>query len=99
MANKQPRQRQIAQRCCVSCRQQFDKRDLTRIVRTADDGVVVDRTGKRNGRGAYLCVNPDCWYRARRQKSVDNALKTTLSEDEWTAILTQMPAARKDVIV
>lgn len=88
MAKKQPvRQRHVPQRTCVVCRQHFDKRRLTRIVRTPDAGVVVDPTGKRNGRGAYLCDQVACWDKALRQPAILNqALNTQVNADELAAI-------------
>ena len=62
--NKQPHRKHIPQRTCVVCRETAAKRTLTRIVRTADDGVQVDLTGKRSGRGAYLCSQVSCWKTA-----------------------------------
>jgi predicted RNA-binding protein YlxR (DUF448 family) len=65
----------------------MDKRSLTRIVHTADEGVIVDTTGKRNGRGAYLCQNPECWDMALHSNLLDRALKTEISKDEKKALL------------
>ena len=68
------------------CRQKQDKRVLTRIVRTADSGVVVDPSGKQNGRGAYLCNQPQCWdkiqnnYRLLSQVLMVEITETQLSE-------------------
>ncbi|MCI8595959.1 MAG: YlxR family protein [Clostridia bacterium] len=45
---------------CVSCRQMFDRRELLRVVKSPDGVVSVDVTGKKNGRGAYICSNPKC---------------------------------------
>jgi len=89
---KPRRQKHIPQRTCVICRQKFDKRRLTRIVRTADSGVIIDPTGKQNGRGAYLCDQPACWERALRNSQLLNkALLTTISEDEWAALAAHKP--------
>jgi len=65
----------------VSCRSTGDKRDLVRIVRTAE-GVQPDPGGKRAGRGAYLCHNPACWQQALRKGRLDAALRTALTADE-----------------
>ena len=68
------------QRTCVVCRATADKRALTRLVRTADDGVQIDPSGKRNGRGAYLCDQPTCWQRASDSDVLAAALRTTLTD-------------------
>ena len=82
MARKQPkRRRHVPQRTCVVCRTTTDKRTLTRLVRAAEGGgVYVDPTGKRPGRGAYLCDNPDCWDKALHSDVLAKALRTTLTD-------------------
>jgi uncharacterized protein len=72
--NKKP-----TMRMCVVCREKEDKRQLTRLVRTAD-GVVIDPTGKLNGRGAYLCEQPSCWERALSTDLLSRALRAPLND-------------------
>ena len=90
---KQPRRpKHVPQRTCVACRNKYDKRKITRIVRTTPDdagetGVVIDITGKRNGRGAYLCDNPTCWQNAIKRNMLNIALKTELTDAEKAMIL------------
>ena len=90
---KQPRRaKHVPQRTCVACRNKYDKRQITRLVRTTpnDDGetsVVIDITGKRNGRGAYLCDNPTCWQNAIKRNMLNIALKTELTDAEKAMIL------------
>jgi predicted RNA-binding protein YlxR (DUF448 family) len=79
---EQGRRKHIPQRTCVVCRETSAKRTLTRIVRTADAGVQVDPTGKRNGRGAYLCNQVSCWQRAVQSDVLDRALRTTLTAED-----------------
>ncbi|MCA9933647.1 MAG: YlxR family protein [Ardenticatenaceae bacterium] len=89
---KPRRQKHIPQRTCVICRQRFDKRRLTRVVRTSESGVVIDPTGKQNGRGAYLCDQSACWEQALRDTHLlSKALLTTISEEEWAAIAVHKP--------
>ncbi len=66
-------------RSCVVCRAKLDKRQLTRIVHNDTAGVVVDPTGKLNGRGAYICPNPACWTKMVQGKLLDTALRTTIT--------------------
>ncbi len=87
--------RHIPQRTCVVCRETAAKRTLTRIVRTGDDGVHVDPTGKRNGRGAYLCDQPKCWTRAIDGDVLAKALRTALTDvdrDRLRAAIPNPPA-------
>lgn len=71
----------VPQRTCVICRQKYDKRQLTRVVRTAE-GIFIDPTGKREGRGAYLCDSADCRQRAMTTDSLGKALRTKLNSDD-----------------
>ena len=81
-AKQQQRFKHIPQRTCVACRQKKDKRQLTRIVRSSEDGVVVDLSGKRNGRGAYICDNLSCWEKTLDSKILERALLTQISASE-----------------
>ena len=75
----QTRPRRVPQRTCVACRSTSGKRDLVRIVRTPAGAVEVDETGKKAGRGAYLCANPACWADALKKGRLDSALRVKLS--------------------
>jgi hypothetical protein len=89
---KQLRPKHIPQRSCVACRQKFEKRRLTRLVATADAGVIIDPTGKRNGRGAYLCDQPACWDKVTQKPGIlEQALKTSLTAEELTTIAAKKP--------
>ena len=77
---KAPRPKHVPQRTCISCRQKGDKRGLIRIVRTPEHQVEIDPTGKRNGRGAYLCHQPQCWDRALSGMTLGKALNAELPD-------------------
>jgi hypothetical protein len=79
--------RHIPQRTCVACRRTTAKRELVRVVRTVEGGVEVDPTGKRSGRGAYLCPTPDCWRLAVQKGRLDRALKTSVNARDKEALL------------
>ncbi len=79
--SNQPRQRAIPQRTCIACREQEGKRGLVRVVRGVD-GVQVDPTGKLSGRGAYLHPVRSCWESALAARSLQRALRTSLSAQE-----------------
>lgn len=75
------RTRKPPQRTCVSCGATQSKRELVRIVR-ADAGVDVDPTGRKNGRGAYLCRRAECWEKATHSDRLGRALRRKLTVDE-----------------
>ena len=97
MAKKTSRkQKHIPQRMCIACRQRYDKRRLTRVVNTQEDGVVVDLTGKRNGRGAYLCDQPGCWDKAvSSEQLINQALKCQVSAQERAALAEYKPVVNQ----
>jgi predicted RNA-binding protein YlxR (DUF448 family) len=70
----------------VVCRETGAKRALTRLVRTGEGIVEVDPTGRKNGRGAYLCDKQVCWDRALTTPILAKALRTTLSHDSLTQL-------------
>ena len=72
----------VPQRTCVGCREKRPKREMVRIVRTPDHGVEVDETGKKSGRGAYLCRRQECWEIALNKDRLGHALKTSLTDEE-----------------
>ena len=69
----------VPQRTCVGCRTTRAKREFTRIVRTPEGGVEIDPSGKRNGRGAYLCADRACWQEALRKDRLARALCTSVA--------------------
>ncbi len=81
-----PRQKHTPQRTCVACQETKPKRDLVRVVLLAEGGIVVDETGKRNGRGAYLCKQRVCWDQAIKRGSLNRALHVDLQPDEIAAL-------------
>ena len=67
-------------RTCVGCRNQFNKDEMIRVVKTAER-VQLDFSGKLNGRGAYICRNIECLNKSIKSKRLENALKTEISDE------------------
>ncbi|MBE3557042.1 MAG: YlxR family protein [Firmicutes bacterium] len=86
MAKKAPPVRKIPERKCVGCQQMKAKRALLRIVRTPEGEVDIDLTGKRNGRGAYLCIDQRCLQQARKSRALERALDSALPEEIYQRI-------------
>ena len=83
---KGPRPKHIPIRTCVVCREKEAKRQFVRIVRTPDGMIEVDSTGKKNGRGAYLCTRFACWERALSGSLLDRALRVDLADGAKMAL-------------
>ena len=71
----------IPQRTCIACRMVKPKRDLIRLVLISDSGVTVDPSGKKAGRGVYLCRDQECWKTGLKGGRLEHALRFSLSED------------------
>ena len=83
-------QKKIPQRQCMGCRERKEKRQLIRVVRTPQGNVTLDFSGKLNGRGAYICPNPDCLKKALRSKALDRSLEVTIPEEVYARLEKEM---------
>ena len=82
--------KKIPQRTCVMCREKTDKRDLLRIIRTPEGNIEFDPTGKKNGRGAYICRKTECVDSIKNIKKIRYALDTDASEENLTQVLSEV---------
>ena len=82
--------KKIPMRMCVGCREMKEKRQLIRIVRTPEGEAVLDPTGKKSGRGAYVCRQADCLKRAVKQKQLERQLEITLTPEVIEALAGEM---------
>ncbi len=73
--------KKIPMRTCMACGEAKPKKELARIVKTPDGGILYDATGKVNGRGAYICKNTDCLNKAQKSKRLEHALETQISKE------------------
>lgn len=73
--------KKIPMRQCVGCREMKPKRELIRIIHTAEDEILLDVTGKKNGRGAYVCPNRECLSMAMKNKGLERSLKTAIPQE------------------
>ncbi|HEY85069.1 MAG TPA: YlxR family protein [Chloroflexi bacterium] len=81
-----PKKKHRPQRTCIACREVKDKQALLRIVRTSEQRIVVDETGKAQGRGAYLCKQVACWQKALDRGIIGRALKAPLTDQDAEAL-------------
>ena len=75
--------RKNPQRQCVGCKMMREKKDLIRVIKTPEDLISIDITGKKNGRGAYLCNSIDCFEKAKNNKALERSLKRNIPEDVY----------------
>lgn len=86
------KQRKTPLRMCVGCREMKPKKELIRAVRSPEGAVLLDPTGKKPGRGAYVCRSAECLRRALKQRQLDRALEAKLDESVTQALEAQMQA-------
>ena len=83
-------QKKIPMRQCVGCQTSRTKKELVRVVRGPDGTISIDTTGKKPGRGAYLCPDPACLARARKSKALERAFSAALPPEVYEALEGQM---------
>lgn len=81
------KQRKIPQRKCIVCGENKDKNDLIRIVKNKEEGIILDPTGKKNGRGAYICKDEKCINEAKKKRKIEKVFKTEISDDLYEEII------------
>ena len=70
-------------RKCTGCAEHFPKKELIRVVRTPEGEIVLDLTGKKSGRGAYICKSASCLKKARKAKRLDSALECSIPDEVY----------------
>ena len=78
--------KQIPLRQCIGCREMKPKNELVRIIRTPENNICLDKTGKMNGRGAYLCLNTECYNKAVKSKGIERSLKVEIPQDIYDSL-------------
>lgn len=87
--------KKIPMRQCVGCAQMKAKRELIRVIKTPEDQVVLDATGRKNGRGAYICLDPECLKKARKSKGLERSLKTAIPAEVYENLEKEMESLAK----
>ena len=78
--------KKIPERKCLGCNTSKPKSELARVVRAPDGTVSLDLTGKKSGRGAYVCKSVECLKRCRKRRCIERALEVEIPESVWEAI-------------
>ncbi len=85
-------QKKIPQRQCMGCRERKAKREMIRVVRMTDGTVNLDFGGKTNGRGAYICPDPECLKKAQKSKALERSLEVPIPEEVYARLAKEMEA-------
>ena len=86
------KEKKVPMRMCVGCREMKPKKELIRVVRSAEGDVSMDATGKKPGRGAYVCRSAECLRRAIRQKQLERAFEGALTDEVKDALVAELEA-------
>jgi len=78
--------KKVPMRQCVGCGEMKSKKEMMRILRTTENEIILDKTGKKNGRGAYICSSPECLKKAVKSKGLERALKTAVSAEVYEGL-------------
>ena len=73
--------KKIPQRTCIGCNSKKDKKDLIRVVKNKENQIMIDKTGKQEGRGTYICNNIECLEKAIKSKRMERVFEMKISED------------------
>ena len=84
--------RKIPQRKCVGCGTSKDKKELIRVVKNAEGEISVDLTGKKNGRGAYICHDVNCLKMAKKASRLERAFECQISEEIYERLMQEIQA-------
>ena len=84
--------RKIPQRKCVGCGTSKDKKELIRVVRSSEGEISVDLTGKKNGRGAYICHDAECLKKAKKAGRLERSFECQISEEIYDRLLQEIMA-------
>ena len=81
--NTQTQMKKVPERRCVGCGEHFPKSELVRVLRTPEGEVVLDLTGKKSGRGAYICKKATCLKKAQKSKRIETSLECSIPQDVY----------------
>ena len=84
------KKKKIPQRRCVGCGETRDKKELIRVVRSPEGEILLDLTGKKSGRGAYICSDISCLKKARKSKRIEQNLETHILDEIYDALQEQL---------
>ena len=77
-------------RQCIGCQEMKSKKEMMRILRTTENEIVLDTTGRKNGRGAYLCKNPECLRKAIKSRGLERSFKMAIPQEVYDRLEQEM---------
>ena len=85
----------VPMRQCVGCGEMKSKKELLRVIKTPEEEIVLDTTGRKNGRGAYICASMQCLKNAQKKRGLERSLKVSIPEDVYESLEQEMSKVAK----
>ena len=82
--------KKIPLRQCIGCGEMKSKKEMIRVLKTTEDEIVIDATGRRNGRGAYICPSMECFKKAVKSRGLERSLKMAIPKEVYEALEKEM---------
>ena len=82
--------KKVSLRRCVGCNEMIDKKELIRVIKTKEKEFFIDLTGKKNGRGAYICCSSECLQKAIKNKGLDRSFKMAIPKEVYMELEKEM---------
>ena len=87
--------KKVPMRQCVGCGEMKSKKELLRVIKTPEEDIVLDATGRKNGRGAYICASMECLKNARKKRGLERSLKVSIPEEVYESLEQEMSKIAK----
>ncbi|WP_026893349.1 MULTISPECIES: RNase P modulator RnpM [Lacrimispora] len=82
--------KKIPLRQCIGCGEMKSKKEMIRVLKTSEDEIVLDATGRKNGRGAYLCPSMECFHKAVKNKGLERSFKMAIPKEVYETLEKEM---------
>ena len=87
--------KKIPLRQCIGCGEMKSKKEMIRVIKTAEDEILLDATGRKNGRGAYLCPSMECFRKAVKGKGLERSFKMAIPKEVYETLEKEMDECGK----
>lgn len=87
--------RKIPKRQCTGCGEMKEKKAMMRVLKTTEGDIILDTTGKKNGRGAYICLSKDCFEKSVKNKGLEKSLKAAIPKEVYETLEKEIESIEK----
>ena len=87
--------KKVPMRQCVGCGEMKSKKELLRVIKTPEEDIILDITGRKNGRGAYICDSMECLKTAQKKRGLERSLKVSIPDDVYQSLEQEMSTVAK----